>query len=345
MPFVRPADPGTFNLPPFTSTSDAFTIKAQHDDAKKVWKECIGVEKTLKKQLVAALEDIYINQFRNGATNIICTNIPDILGHLFHSYGTVTSDKLTEEEDKVKAYFWQPHDPPDIIFNLLSDLAHASIAAGLAKTNEQIINYGLDLIKKTGEYERAILEWYNKLPRDQTWIQFKIHFCEGQALLRCVRGSTMRNTPFHQANAALRQDMEIMRDNIVGSLNAMASVVEESQVPSATPTTPSLNATQQQQYTNLTLLQALQDMKLEFTQAVKHMNSMNNNTTNNNGGGGRYCYCRNTNRYCWTHGACNHHGRDCRHPGEGRKQQATFNNRIGGSDKYCRKTGNDDGNN
>ena len=29
-PFVRPADPGTFNLPPFTSTSDAFTIKAQH---------------------------------------------------------------------------------------------------------------------------------------------------------------------------------------------------------------------------------------------------------------------------------------------------------------------------
>ena len=47
-PFVRPANPGAFQLPAFTSTSDAFTIKSQYDDAKKVWKECIGVKKALK---------------------------------------------------------------------------------------------------------------------------------------------------------------------------------------------------------------------------------------------------------------------------------------------------------
>ena len=90
--------------------------------------------------------------------------------------------------------------------------------------------------------------------------------------------------------------MESMRNDIVGSLNAMASVVEDTQVPTLEPTpAPSLNAAQQPD-PNQALLLALQDMKLEFAQALQHINN-NKNNTHQNGGEGRFHYRRNTNCY------------------------------------------------
>ena len=36
-------------------------------------------------------------------------------------------------------------------------------------------------------------------------------------------------------------------------------------------------------------------------------------------------------KYCWTHGWCNHFGRDCRSKAEGHRDEATKENRMGGS--------------
>ena len=36
-------------------------------------------------------------------------------------------------------------------------------------------------------------------------------------------------------------------------------------------------------------------------------------------------------KYCWTHGWCNHYGRDCRSKADGHQDAATCNNRMGGS--------------
>ena len=45
-------------------------------------------------------------------------------------------------------------------------------------------------------------------------------------------------------------------------------------------------------------------------------------------------------RYCWTHGCCNHWGRDCNNKTTGHKDDATFRNRMGGSDANCLPTRN-----
>ena len=37
--------------------------------------------------------------------------------------------------------------------------------------------------------------------------------------------------------------------------------------------------------------------------------------------------------YHWRHGACNHRSKDCRDKGEGHQDDATFENRMGGSTK------------
>ena len=35
-------------------------------------------------------------------------------------------------------------------------------------------------------------------------------------------------------------------------------------------------------------------------------------------------------KYCWTHGSCNHEGNNCNTPADGHKENATFENRMGG---------------
>ena len=41
-------------------------------------------------------------------------------------------------------------------------------------------------------------------------------------------------------------------------------------------------------------------------------------------------------KYCWTHGAGNHKSCDCRNKREGHKDNATFDNRMNGSNAYCK---------
>ena len=43
-----------------------------------------------------------------------------------------------------------------------------------------------------------------------------------------------------------------------------------------------------------------------------------------------------THKYCWTHGACGHGSSDCVQKAEGHKDEATFQNRMGGSNACCR---------
>ena len=41
-------------------------------------------------------------------------------------------------------------------------------------------------------------------------------------------------------------------------------------------------------------------------------------------------------KYCWTHGAGKHDGYGCTRPAVGHKKEATFENKMGGSQKHCK---------
>ena len=42
------------------------------------------------------------------------------------------------------------------------------------------------------------------------------------------------------------------------------------------------------------------------------------------------------NKYCWTHGACNHSSDKCENKAQGHQDAATFRNRMGGNNRGCR---------
>ena len=53
------------------------------------------------------------------------------------------------------------------------------------------------------------------------------------------------------------------------------------------------------------------------------------------GRGGGLRYPRRYNMYCWSHGGCGHLGGCCRDKKDGHKDEATFENKMGGSTANC----------
>ena len=358
VPFTKPINPGTLNIPPFTAAHEYLIINSTHEDKIRKYKECQTVEKALLKQLVQSFDPEYMKPFRNALTNAINTPLPDILAHLFRTYGRVTSEQLKREDDKMTTFVWNPNDSPDILYNSIEELRDFAIAAKLPKTPEQIVNYGLDAILKTGAYERALMDWYARPEAERTWFNFKLHFTDAQDQLRRVRGDTMNNTAFQQANLAMQQevrkDFEAMRDEVVHSINLMAESIETPPTPQQIPTPPVIIPQATVNNTTNSTTMSHQELLAAFTTLTATVSALESrlantqqppSTTNrrNGGGNGRIRntnggYRSNINLYCWTHGACNHGSKDCKNPRDGHKAEATFENRMNGSSYFCRRS-------
>ena len=64
------------------------------------------------------------------------------------------------------------------MFNKIEDLRDLAVAANNPYTDTQLVNFGLDFIKKTNDYEKALIAWYNHHPTQQTYQAFKTHFID-----------------------------------------------------------------------------------------------------------------------------------------------------------------------
>ena len=330
--FQIPLRPEALVIPPFTAQHDVVRLQGEHNQARETYNDCMAVKKSLIKQIVATINSEYLKELRDPDTNSIDLPIPDILQHLFGRYGTVTPETLAREEAAMASFFWDLRDLPVIMYNKIDDLVSLAEAANMPKTEAQIVNYGLDIIKKTNDFEQALLTWFAMPAANHTYANFKQHFADAQRELRQNRGARLRDTTQHQANqvADLRADFFRFCDEVVASVNALAEVQQQSsqedteyqqEAPKETA-----NATTD---VNAALLLLLQQMRNDMV-AAKPGNGKRNDRS---GGQGR----RNTSKYCWSHGACAHESKDCRSPKPGHQKEATFENKMGGEEKFCPK--------
>ena len=334
--YVRLPHPGPLNIVPGTAHHEAVRLREEHHESIRVFHETLQVEQTLKKQIVASIEPEYLRELRDENTNTITMTISGILNHLFTHYGQVDANVLDTEEQTLKSYVWNINDPPVLFFNAIEDLRSLATAANREKSEQQIIGFGLDIIRRTGDMETALREW-NALPvAQQTWIGFKTHFNRGHRKLRRIRGPSMRNTAFHQAHQVateLSSDFNQMRNEIVAAMNSISMMKEPADTPEDTlpsPTAPAMNATT----TDPQLLKAIQMLQ----EQIKVLSS-NKDTTGSNGRTPNPTHRprRNVSKYCWTHGACSHESKECKNKKDGHKDLATFATKMGGNTYYCKE--------
>ena len=96
--YHQPRHPGPLAIPPGTTQHMARTMKEQHTERIRVFKEVTGVENALKQQIVTAVEDQYLAALRDATTGKLNGTIHEVIRHLFEVYGRVSPQTLFEQE-------------------------------------------------------------------------------------------------------------------------------------------------------------------------------------------------------------------------------------------------------
>ena len=324
-PFIHPAHPGPLNIPPYQLPHVTQQAQSHHAEQVRLYNECYNVKQALHKQIIAAIQDSYIAALKNHQTNTITTPLYQVIEYLFRNYGRVTPAQLVHEEQQVTNWTYDTTMSIVILFNKIDDLMDLANATGSPYSAQQIINFGYILLNKTSKFSQGIREWNRLQPAQKTWDTFQTHFTNEYQALRETGELTDQESTFNTAN--------IIQEVVDGVQQALQPTADDIDETSELIHEANLATAQTTQQTELMqqMLQMIQSMQNIQCQLVNSAAQVPNNSQRRN-----TRIRRNISKYCWTHGACSHWGKDCRNKKPGHSDDATFNDRKGDSTAYIR---------
>ena len=340
-PFVPPVNPGANPVLPDGATAAFISeLARQHAASLRIWREYLSTDKTLKQQLLAAIDDIYYRSLRNRITGYANVTTLTILRHLYDNYGNISPTDLIDNDNRMKAPY-DPTQPIELLFDQFDDAIELAAAANAAYTGPQIVAYAYNTILQTGLFTDACRDWRRRPAAQKTWPAFKADFSLAHQEMRESQ-TTTQEAGFHSANAAV--DFHQQTFEALANL-ATATESDRSAVSNLTGTNSAL--TLQLSATNAKLDTALADiaaLRLELTSSRAGNYSRNVNGDGNWSNNGNRNHTRaptvrkyfNKN-YCWTHGYHvhrNHASQTCEKPKAGHRKLATRANTMNGTDRY-----------
>jgi hypothetical protein len=336
-PFVRPDHPGTLIIPPNNTEAQIRVLKDAHKLRLATFKEVTGVEQALKQQIIKAVDNTYLTAIRNRQTNSLTGTVQQIINHLLDTYGRITPTMIDDYEQNLKSLTYDPASPIDNIFNAVEDLMEYAELATQPYTQRQAVAKAYTIINKTGRFKEAIKSWIRRAPQTQTWIAFKDAFRIAHREYRETTNLALEASELEQHNAHLVQQVV---DGVQSSLSS----------DSNKQLTEVVNAVTQSQTDQQQLTQQLREMQTMLTTMQGQLNhqqgdgydNRNDGRTSRGGGRGgrgrgrgrgRSTWVPDTSKYCWTHGACAHTGKQCRTKAAGHEDTATLLEKMDGSTK------------
>ena len=359
--YNRPAHPGQLVIPAGTTLHLARTMRDQHTERLRIFREVTSVENALKQQIVGAVEPQYLQALRDPTTSRLNGTIPEIMKHLFLVYGRVTPQLLYEQEQKVQQMVYDPQHPIDGVFTAIDELVNFAEAAEIPYTQPQCISLGYRIINRTGMFQRWILDWNNKPQVQKNWSNFKKHFRTAHQQLKETTNLQARDSSYH-ANALqeilqeIREEIQTVKNNTQESQDVpppltsvsessndssisalqseMASLKDYIQNMHQTPLPPQIPPMTQQYlpppFWNSQYCMPVHPYQGYANQAFPFPTQQQPTNTQQTAPPPKK---KRRIFYCWTHGACFHPGPQCRNKAMGHQDSATFQNRMGGSTK------------
>ena len=342
---TAPTWPGTLTIPATANAVQAVHARELHQERIRLYRECQNVEKALLNHLQRSLEPKYLESFVDESTALLTGDIPDILDHLFSRYGTVSGEEVKNKEVEVLKTAFTPSDPLVLIWNPIEKLKRLAIQANLPYTEPQLISFALQIIRNTHDFEIALGEWNQKPAADKTWENLKSHFYTAQENLKKIRGPTMAQAGFHQINMIandIRDEFTLTRSELA---NLVAALDERGETENEHNSPPDIHdmANEEGEFANaaqeanvqLEMLKLLRNMQNEIVKMNNKCTSVQSNGKKKKTPDNPSFTRRTTNMYCWTHGGCAHGSAACKDKAPGHKNEATFENKMGGSKAFC----------
>ena len=358
-----PTHPGPLVIPAGTTQHMSGTMRDQHKERLRIFREVQGIDQALRQQLATAIEPTYLEALRDPTTGRISMPVRDIIRHLYNVYGRVTPQKLQDRESMVRQMVYDPINPIDGIFSAVDELVHYADAANSAYTQAQIINIAYIILNRTGHFRRWILDWNAKPSVQKTWTNFKLHFREAHHQLKETTTLQQQQSTYHVN--AVRE----MIDELKQELRADRTLPTPTDDPSAAPSMASLSTASHDSMGTISALQSelssLREMVHHMTQPPAYEQPASPWPMPPPAMPPPYMpyhpmYCQQAAQpvymaphqsqkppststpkkrrifYCWTHGTCLHSGDRCNNKAPGHQTTATFKNRMGGSIKNVR---------
>lgn len=325
--FIPPVNPGS--APASTSSAISQTRLHTYKTNLALYEEYISTDAALKKQLLAAVDDLYVSALKQDYVGYGRVTTLDLLNHLYSAYVDIHDAALRENQERMMAP-WDPSSPFETLIKQIEDAVDYADRGDNPFTPKQVVSAALHHIESTGLFEPEIKEWKAKTAEEKTWANFKKFFMKTH---RYWRNSTTRTTgkmyPLanHMATSEGDTDNTLFNSEAVEALANLATATASDRATVATLTATVANLAAELAETQAKLVKAL----MENSKLIKQLGTKGANTLTSEGGGYDPSDAKPV-HYCWTHGfKCLHPSHKCPAPKEGHVKRATRARTFGGS--------------
>jgi hypothetical protein len=318
--FPVPVNPGT-SAPVVADMTAAVIAETTrlHREATHVYRTYNNVDQAIKKLLIEALDDAYLNALSDeivGYAN--CTSL-QILTHLLTFYAMIAPTELTQNYERLNT----PYDPNQMIemlFQKIQDARAFAVAGGQPYGAAMIVNVAYTIVFNTGLFPDACRAWQSRATAAKTWAQLEIDFATAHREFR-LTNQTAQQSGFHSTNMMIEQGRD---DSLYETAEAIAQLVTATEYDRGTVAT--LTTTNAKLANQLEAAHALiEQLKSEIaTLNIKikpvWQGQRPTRTTNNDS-------------YCWSHGyqvAKSHTSATCNVRKTGHQENATRIDTMGG---------------
>ena len=325
--FIIPNDPGplpVFNPNMTYTAAHRDTIIREHKEQRRLYDTLTNVDIALKKQLIEAVDDVYLAEKKDRYTGFLHQTTRDLLDHLMQRYGKITPLAIKNNKTKME----EPLDtsqPIDVYFQRIDDCLQFAADAESPFSAQQTLETAYYALSASGLYTDGCKAWRKRNANTKTWIAFKTFFAAEYHDLREQQDMNTMQVGYHSANAVMHQAPEHNRLTDALDNLALATSNDRDIIAQLTRANAELTATNQKLVSQMA--EAVKSLKILMENDVKREEERVQRVK-------AYNEKFDPNGYCWTHGykvTYDHNSGTCTAKKPGHKDSATRANPMGGS--------------
>jgi hypothetical protein len=290
-----------------------------HREATQVYRTYHNVDQAIKKLLIEASEDAYLNAISDeivGYAN--CTSL-QILTHLLTYYAMIAPTELTHKYERLNTPY-DPNQPIETLFQQIQDARAFAVTGGQPYGAAMIVNVAYTIVFNTGKYPDACSAWQSRAIAAKTWAQFKIDVATAHREFR-LTNQTAHQSGFHSATMMIEQGRDDSMQETAEAIAQLATATASYQGTVATPTTTNAKLATQLEAAHALIAQLKSEIAtLKIKIKPVWQGQRPTRTTNNDS-------------YCWSHGyqvAKSHTSATCNVRKTGHQETVTKVDTMGG---------------
>lgn len=325
---ISAADQQLIDALPFKA---AETIRQFNED-KAEYRTYLATKTALRNLIINSVDDKYINALKQRRTHYTLRSPLELILHIKKEYGQIDQYDMTANEERMRKP-WSPPEPMETLLAQLTEGYDFGIEGGETISDEQIIRWGIEIISKNEDYVTHCQKWDDEEDSKKTWKHFSSYFLKAEKKVK-------QKKQLKESNGVTTGDMmytanqvqEIVDMQVLDAVNtALAAAGFNKENDSPAPPKESANAT-----TGVTK----EDIQAMISSAL---NSGKTKQDKSRGKGDKKQGQHKAQAlvdgipvtYCHSHGVTrnlSHNSKTCTHRRDGHKEEATYDNRMGGAD-------------